>query len=915
MATRSRTATSKATRTRPKKTARRSLRDRLSRLSYLQACKLLGENGKKLIRQGGQYDTIDIERDVYLRGDLFRLTLRAAAEDLSDIRVTMTLMAARNHRLTWNCDHCETTCEHIGAAFSLILEDKYALGLSDIPKEGVPLELLDENELVLRAVAERALRAREEKFRLRSDDPKRPWTDYLITSGTSGKTYRVALRGDEPGQSFCTCPDFRTNTLGTCKHILYTLSRVKHRFSEGTRGRPYVPSHFAVYLRYGEEVSLHLQAPQKISAVARRLVKPLLSKKIDNLPVLLKVIGRLEQLNESVTIYPDAEEWIERELFLRKIRQLVSEIRRDPAEHTLRTDLLKVPLLPYQMDGVAFAVGAGRAILADDMGLGKTIQGIGVAELFARIAGITRVLIVCPASLKSQWRDEIHRFSERDCQIVLGTAQERYDQYDNDRFFTICNYEQVLRDAEGIERVPWDLIILDEGQRIKNWEAKTSRVIKALRSPWALVLSGTPLENRLDELYSVIQFVDDRRLPPAFRFFHQHRVVEESGRVTAYKNLDVLRERLKPILLRRTRRSVLNELPERTTEIVRIPPTDDQQTLSLHHMSVAARIASKRFLTEMDILRIQKALLMARMAADSTFLVNKQEPSYSSKLEHLNWFLEQLFEEPDRKAVVFSEWTTMLDLIEPILARLKLDFVRLDGSVPQKKRQQLVHRFQEDPTCRLFLTTNAGSTGLNLQAANTVINVDLPWNPAVLEQRIARAHRMGQKRPVSVYLLVTEDTFEERLLTTLADKQSLAIAALDADSDVSTVDFSSGIEEMKRRLEVLLGEQPPAPVDASQRLRVKKEQRQIEQRRQRVAAVGGELLGAVFHFLGELVSEDQSPPAPESTVTQIRQRLGECVDQDEQGQQRLTVTLPDQNALDGLAQTLAQLLVSGKDPQ
>jgi len=312
VATRSRTATSKATRTRPEKTARRSLRDRLSRLSYLQACKLLGENGKKLIRQGGQYDTIDIERDVYLRGDLFRLTLRAAAEDLSDIRVTMTLMAARNHRLTWNCDHCETTCEHIGAAFSLILEDKYALGLSDIPKEGVPLELLDENELVLRAVAERALRAREEKFRLRSDDPKRPWTDYLITSGTSGKTYRVALRGDEPGQSFCTCPDFRTNTLGTCKHILYTLSRVKHRFSEGTRGRPYVPSHFAVYLRYGEEVSLHLQAPQKISAVARRLVKPLLSKKIDNLPVLLKVIGRLEQLNESVTIYPDAEEWIER---------------------------------------------------------------------------------------------------------------------------------------------------------------------------------------------------------------------------------------------------------------------------------------------------------------------------------------------------------------------------------------------------------------------------------------------------------------------------------------------------------------------------------------------------------------------------------------------------------------------------
>ena len=154
-----------------------------------------------------------------------------------------------------------------------------------------------------------------------------------------------------------------------------------------------------------------------------------------------------------------------------------------------------------------------------------------------------------------------------------------------------------------------------------------------------------------------------------------------------------------------------------------------------------------------------------------------------------------------------------------------LDFVRLDGKVPQKKRQELVHRFQNDPDCRAIIMSNAGSTGLNLQAANTVINVDLPWNPAVLEQRIARAHRMGQQQPVQVYLLVTEETIEERLLGTLSAKHDLALAALDVDSDVSEVELRSGMDELKRRLEQLLGEKPAAPVDASQQQAVESETR------------------------------------------------------------------------------------------
>ena len=167
----------------------------------------------------------------------------------------------------------------------------------------------------------------------------------------------------------------------------------------------------------------------------------------------------------------------------------------------------------------------------------------------------------------------------------------------------------------------------------------------------------------------------------------------------------------------------------------------------------------------MDLLRLQKALLICRMAANSTFLVDKVPPGYSSKLVEFENLIDQLIDEEDRKIVLFSEWTTMLSLIEPLLEKRKVGYVRLDGSIPQKKRQGLIHQFQKERDCKFFITTNAGATGLNLQAANTVINVDLPWNPAVLEQRISRVHRMGQKRPVQAFLLVTEATLGRKTLS------------------------------------------------------------------------------------------------------------------------------------------------------
>jgi superfamily II DNA or RNA helicase len=893
-----------ATKTRTKKSSQLTLRDRLSRLTFQQASQLLGPEGAKLIAHGGGFEFDDLQDAVYLQGDLFRLRFPDGR-----VVVTITGRSDKRSRLLWNCTACETTCEHVGAAFSLILEEKTLLGLAVAPEERVPLEELGEEQLIEYALQEREERAASEKMTVKAVAPggKSPWGDYVVTSALSGKSYRVALRGEDCGDSFCSCPDFRTNTLGTCKHILHSLRKVRRRYPAKAFGMAYKRTEPSVYLKYGTELALKLGVPDNLETGVRKVIGPLKTGDVSDVSDLVRRITKLERLGQDVTIYPDAEEFIQQRLFQERIERTVAEIRSNPAKHPLRKELLKAELLPYQLDGIAFSVGAGRAILADEMGLGKTIQAIGVAELLAREAEITRVLVICPTSLKSQWRNEIHRFCDRDCQLVMGRAEERAEQYRTGAFFTICNYEQVLRDLPSIENAPWDLIVLDEGQRIKNWEAKTSNMVKSLRSKFALVLTGTPLENRLDELFSVVQFVDQRQLGPGFRFFNRHRVVDEKGKVLGYRNLDQLREQLKPVLLRRTRDTVMKDLPERTVEIVRIAPTDEQLDHHTAHMRTVSQITRKKFISEMDLLRLQKALLMCRMAADSSFLVDKQPPGYSSKLERLAELFDELFAEEDRKVVLFSEWTTMLNLIEPLLKKRNLDFVRLDGSVPQKKRQQLVQRFQTDADCRLFLTTNAGSTGLNLQAANTVINVDLPWNPAVLEQRIARAHRMGQKRSVQVYLLVTEDTLEENLLATLSSKKELAMAALDVNSDVDQVQLHSGIEELKSRLEILLGAVPEAPIDVSEQRRAEEESR-IMQRREQVAAAGGQMLTSAFQFLAELL-----PPAPESPetshlATELKSRLAECLDRDGDGPTKLTVTIPDASALDGLATAIARLM-------
>jgi hypothetical protein len=295
------------------------------------------------------------------------------------------------------------------------------LGLAAPPPERVPVESLSEEELIRQAMDERRERARAARMTVKSADPSRPWTDYAVSSRISGKTYRVAVRGREPGDSYCSCPDFRTNTLGTCKHILHILTKLKRRFTAAQLKQPYRRKTISVHLQYRDHAALRLLLPEKLDSDTAEIIGDLRGREIDDVGDLLRRIQSLERKGRTVNIYPDAEEFIQRRLLLERIARRVAEIRIEPESHSLRRELLKAELLPYQLDGIAFAAGAGRAVLADDMGLGKTIQAIGVSELLVREAGISKVLVVCPASVKSQWRNEIRRFCDRDCQLISGS--------------------------------------------------------------------------------------------------------------------------------------------------------------------------------------------------------------------------------------------------------------------------------------------------------------------------------------------------------------------------------------------------------------------------------------------------------------------------------------------------------------
>ena len=665
-------------------------------------------------------------------------------------------------------------------------------------------------------LARRRLRAREERHGITNLDPSQPiFTNFEVRS-PSGMVYRAEIRDLATRQFSCTCTDFRINGLGTCKHleaILLQLAR-RHRAEYkaaqrvGSPRADIVPDIAAGGLRVernGAKLPPGLRAHFDADGLQHPTREP------------ESLLATLERSRSRVLrISQDVRPWIEARR--REHDRILS--RRDylagVAAGRHPEQVTHSPLLPYQREGMLHLAFTERALLADEMGLGKTIQAIAACALLHHLGKARRVLIVTPASLKAEWEEQIRRFTDLPLRLVFGGRALRARLYAEAQppLFTIANYEQIVADSLDINaQLRPDIVVLDEAQRIKNWSTKTAQAVKRLESRYAFVLTGTPIENRIDELHSIVDFLDPALLGPLFRFNREYYLLDDKGRPSGYRNLERLRERVRPVLLRRRKVDVETELPDRSDRTLLVALTPAMRAEYAQTNKLVADLVAKsqrRPLTpkEQDLLMV--LLNKLRIICDTPGIMKDNPSRECPKLAELARVLDECLADADVKVIVFSEWTGMLERVREWADQQRIGYAWHTGNVAQKQRRAEILAFRQDPACRLFLSTDSGGVGLNLQNASVVINCDLPWNPARLEQRIARAWRKNQLRAVTVVNLVAEDTIEHGMLGSLAQKLELAQGVLDGVGDLERITLKGGRQAFLKRLEQVMSAVPGA---------------------------------------------------------------------------------------------------------
>lgn len=653
-------------------------------------------------------------------------------------------------------------------------------------------------------IALRRQQAEKENFAISQIDEKFCPGEYRVGNFATRNTYKVVYRGMDSVWNYCSCLDFKTAQLGTCKHLEAVKLWIKEK-----RKKVYqdAPAYSSVYVNYKGPRCIKIRFGEDHAEMLERLAKDYFD---ENGVIREDAYGKFDvflqaakAIDKNFRCYDDALDFIleKREKIIRQ--QLIEKKYTDEALDSL----LEVTLYPYQREGVRFAVKAGKAIIADEMGLGKTIQAIAAAEIYLREGMADSVLVVCPTSLKYQWKKEIEKFTGGDTLtahaegigntteyspkviVVEGTPYRRQQLYKSVAPYKIVSYHTMSNDIREFGQLTTDVLIMDEIQRLKNWDTLISKAARKIKSRYSVLLSGTPMENKVEELFANMELVDQFCLGPYYKFRDEHILFDsESGAIIGYKNLNAIGEQIKDKLIRRTKKGVQLQLPKRSDQYILVPMTSAQADYHSEFKWEVAKIRSKyqkfHFISEQDRKRLMLLLGQMRMVADSTFILEQNLKTRSDvKIAEVMNLLENIFESGNEKVVIFSEWERMTRLVAIELEKRNIRYEYLNGSIPAKQRGELVENFNSLPESRVFISTDAGSTGLNLQVASTLINLDLPWNPAVLEQRIARIFRLGQERPVQILNLVSKNSIEEGMIAKLRFKTSMFEGVLDGGAD------------------------------------------------------------------------------------------------------------------------------------
>ncbi|MDR0793305.1 MAG: DEAD/DEAH box helicase, partial [Chitinophagaceae bacterium] len=686
----------------------------------------------------------------------------------------------------------ESQGERIGwnrYSFACLLQYEQELSLLD-PKEKIEHKKYSRQGMMKRVLDERRLKALKADYHIRWAN--NIYGDHILTN-EHGHQYKIFLRDFENETGYSDSWDSKLNKLGTTKHIMFAFNQMKSNkrlYNRLDKTYPFIE----IYCDPLNENKITWRYPHKMPVNEQLLISRHFKKQnfIEDtqadLKSFLDFIEKAQEF-ETLCIRPEVREKVER-AFEQSLLNDLSETQ------NADFSLIKADLFPYQKEGIEFVLFKKACIIADEMGLGKTIQAIGAAVLKKQIFGFQKTLVVCPATLKSQWKKEIEKFTNEKALVVNGTPKEREKQYQDDAYyFFIVNYETILRDNLAINKAGIDFLILDEAQKVKNFETKTSSAIRRLQAKHTLIITGTPIENKLIDIFSIMSVLDPYFFGPLWEFSYKHCLFDpvKENKINGYYDLQPLNERLSDILIRRKKRAVLDQLPNVQQFDIPVELAPKQAEYHASFANGISQIIHKKFLTPYDMQRLQLLLMSMRMVCDSTYLIDEQT-NVSPKMEELKDILfEQIdLQNTNQKIIIFSEWIKVHKLIGQMLREHKVGFVELNGKVPVKSRGELIKKFEQNPECKVFLSTEAGGAGLNLQMADILINFELPWNPAKKNQRIGRIDRLGQKsNMLIIYNLITRNSIEQQIAAGLLVKQSLFDGVLDENSTTNYVDFST----------------------------------------------------------------------------------------------------------------------------
>lgn len=482
---------------------------------------------------------------------------------------------------------------------------------------------------------------------------------------------------------------------------------------------------------------------------------------------LYRTLGMNERLNQAEALQVYKEDSLTD--YIQGFEERKSKIACNPHYASILRDYQKrgvewlLMLYQYNLNG----------ILADEMGLGKTLQVIALLDSIRNQE--KHSLIVCPASLIYNWEDEIRRFSDTlSCISITGTKEQRkkriHDISKHD--ILITSYDYLRRDIDEYQDITFEYVVLDEAQNIKNQKTKNATSVKELHSRHRLALSGTPIENSLAELWSIFDF-----LMPGYLFSYHYFKTQYESPIVLNQNEDSiqkLRSFVSPFILRRTKKEVLKELPDKVDHQYLIDFSKEEQKLYLANLTQASKeMQAKMKEPRIDHIAILAALTRLRqLCCDPRLLYdNIQKPS--SKVQACIE-LVQILTEHNKKVLLFSAFTSLIDLLTQELEQNQISYYVLTGSTSKEERRKLVHAFQTDTTQVFLISLKAGGTGLNLTAAEAVIHIDPWWNISAQNQATDRAHRIGQNANVQVYRLIMKDSIEEKIVKMQERKKDLA---------------------------------------------------------------------------------------------------------------------------------------------